>query len=396
MRTLCIPWLIGIALVSVLGRPSPGIPPEAAPPLEAPLEAPRDEVVPLATLPEIRVGANVERLAIQTDRPLHEVFLPPNQVREPIHIDKVPPKPILERPGIDAPNPRAQWIEGYWDWDAGHQDFVWVTGTWRDPPAGQFWVNGYWKRDAQGWSRIPGFWSQRQDTRTDWRTLGPPADHPEEVIAPAPGPDYFFIPGEHVPTGDGLAWRPGFWTKSQPGWEWLPARWIRLPDGWTFKEGRWERLGANVRRDAARPAFESMNAKPATAPQPIPDASPTGPPGRLESLPDDRQARNPGPARGANNAGGEEGTTIPPPSTGSSNGSRIPSPNPPAMGGGNLPLRPGMRIYVPGGPPGGYVVGPDGRLVAPANSAASKGRGGPNVPLGGLRQRVRGFLGGRR
>ena len=41
-------------------------------------------------------------------------------------------RPSTERPGIDPPSTSAEWIEGYWEWDAGRNDFVWVTGTWRD------------------------------------------------------------------------------------------------------------------------------------------------------------------------------------------------------------------------------------------------------------------------
>jgi hypothetical protein len=72
-----------------------------------------------------------------------------------------------------------------------------------------------------------------------WRTTGPPADHPAETPAAAPGPDYFFVAGHYVPAGDELRWRPGFWTRVQPGWEWIPARWVRRPTGWEFRAGQW-------------------------------------------------------------------------------------------------------------------------------------------------------------
>jgi hypothetical protein len=58
----------------------------------------------------------------------------------------------------------------------------------------------------------------------------------------APGPDFFYIPGEYVPAGGGVVWRQGFWTQSQPGWEWIPARWDRLAIGWGFREGFWNRV----------------------------------------------------------------------------------------------------------------------------------------------------------
>ncbi len=92
------------------------------------------------------------QLAQQTVRPLsegplHEAFLSPRKDRNPVHAPKAPPTPSSERPAVDPPSANAQWIEGYWEWDAGRKDYVWVTGTWRLPPPGRFWVNGYWRRD---------------------------------------------------------------------------------------------------------------------------------------------------------------------------------------------------------------------------------------------------------
>src|SRR5262249_4810785 len=113
-----------------------------------------------------------------TEGPLHEAFLSPAHDGDPARVSKAPPAPIVQRPGIDAPDPRAQWIEGYWEWDENRKDFVWVTGTWRVPPPGRFWVNGYWKRDENGWYRVSGFWSDRKTDRIDFRKNGPPAEHP--------------------------------------------------------------------------------------------------------------------------------------------------------------------------------------------------------------------------
>ena len=99
--------------------------------------------------------------------------------RKPVLVQKTPPAPITERPAVDPPSANAQWIEGYWEWDAGRKDFVWVTGTWRVAPPGRFWVNGYWKRDQQGWYRVPGFWTRSQDR---------PARLPQERSSPgSPG-----------------------------------------------------------------------------------------------------------------------------------------------------------------------------------------------------------------
>ena len=139
-----------------------------------------------------------------TEGPLHEAFLSPAKDRAPTTIEKGPPAPLTERPGVDPPSANALWIEGYWDWDAGRKDFVWVTGTWRVPPPGRFWVNGYWKRSDQGWYRVPGFWSDRKTDRIDFRKNGPPADHPADEPGESPGDAFFYVPGQYYPDADGV------------------------------------------------------------------------------------------------------------------------------------------------------------------------------------------------
>ena len=78
-------------------------------------------------------------------------------------MEKAPPAADHRAARGRPAEPARQWIEGYWEWDAGRNDFVWVTGTWRVPPPGRFWVNGYWKRDDQGWYRVPGLLERPQD-----------------------------------------------------------------------------------------------------------------------------------------------------------------------------------------------------------------------------------------
>ena len=156
-------------------------------------------------------------------------------------MEKAPPAPVDEKPAVDPPSDKAQWIEGYWEWDAGRNDYLWVTGTWRVAPPGRFWVNGYWKRDDRGWFRVPGFWSDRKTDRLDYRKDGPPQERPDDEPGESPGDDCFYIPGQYYPDGDGVVWKKGFWAKVQTGWSWVPAQWIRQPDGWVFQDGYWDR-----------------------------------------------------------------------------------------------------------------------------------------------------------
>src|SRR5512135_2103837 len=150
--------------------------PEGPPALESPVAgtAPRPDAP--------RVGA----AAPETGGTLHEAFQAPGSRTRQVRAPKSPPPLIADRPTADQPDPRAQWVAGYWTWDPARGDFVWVAGAWRVPPRGAIWVGGRWRRDADGWYRVPGFWSRRQDgavtlgstvadpSRPGWRTTGPP------------------------------------------------------------------------------------------------------------------------------------------------------------------------------------------------------------------------------
>ena len=186
--------------------------------------------------------------------PLHEAFLSPAKDRDPVYVDKAPPNPINERPGVDPPSDKAVWIPGYWEWNPVQKDYVWTTGTWRNPPPGRFWVNGYWKRDEKGWYRVVGFWSDRQTDRIDWRKNGPPAQNPADDPGASPGNDYFYVPGCYSPDGDGVTWKKGYWAKApaQAG-RGSPPSGVRQPEGWTFQEGYWDRVLRGSRHSSSPP-----------------------------------------------------------------------------------------------------------------------------------------------
>ncbi|MBX6313131.1 MAG: YXWGXW repeat-containing protein [Isosphaeraceae bacterium] len=177
--------------------------------------------------------------ASERSGPQHEALLDTPRERGSERIAKAPPAPIVEQPGAERPG-AAQWIEGYWDWDAARQEYVWVTGIWRLPPPGRHWIKGAWTRDEKGWYRVPGFWSDRPSDQISYRKQGPPAERPAEEPGPAPGPDRFYVPGQFYPEGDGIVWKKGFWAKAQPGWVWVAPHWIRREEGWVFQEGYWD------------------------------------------------------------------------------------------------------------------------------------------------------------
>src|ERR1700730_14257261 len=79
-------------------------------------------------LPPALTGASIDDthpVRPLVEGPLHEGFLSPAKDGDPELVDKPPPPPITERPGVDRPSPDAQWIEVYWEWDAPRKDFTW-------------------------------------------------------------------------------------------------------------------------------------------------------------------------------------------------------------------------------------------------------------------------------
>jgi hypothetical protein len=99
-----------------------------------------------------------------------------------------------------------------------------------------------------------------RDEKRPWRMTGPPAEHPAETATQAPGPDYFFVPGHYAPDGETLAWKAGFWSRSQPGWDWVPARWIRRAGGWEFRDGHWVAdPNGSAARIAAKPGPRELD-----------------------------------------------------------------------------------------------------------------------------------------
>lgn len=265
--------------------------PEAGPPaLEGPVIG--EQTAP--DLPEAQTQADDPELSA----PLHDALrlsnAPVDQVKE--RAPKSPPPPVAERPSTDRPDPQARWFGGYWSWDSTRDDFVWVSGAWRVPPADSIWVEGRWRRDAEGWYRVPGVWSKRRENpprnapvaatadaeSEGWRVNGPPADRPAESPGPAPGPNYFYIPGQYVPDGERTNWKSGYWAQVQPGWDWVPARWVRQADGWKFREGYWTRDTGPGQSDLRRHSV----ARPSDLPAAIVESEPSStPPAVSDDLP---------------------------------------------------------------------------------------------------------------
>src|SRR5437588_12714238 len=90
----------------------------------------------------------------QASGPIHEAFAQPldiNPQAGPV-VPKQPPPPIPEVPPDQRPEgANVQWIGGYWAWDADRNDFLWVSGVYRDIPPDRQYVPGSWTNTADGW-----------------------------------------------------------------------------------------------------------------------------------------------------------------------------------------------------------------------------------------------------
>src|SRR5262245_39638659 len=72
-----------------------------------------------------------EGVEVQARGPVHEAFATPSdpQPAAPPVVPKEPPAAIEEVPPEQKPEgDNVQWVPGYWAWDAGTEEYVWVSG----------------------------------------------------------------------------------------------------------------------------------------------------------------------------------------------------------------------------------------------------------------------------
>ena len=103
--------------------------------------------------------AQNQDVQVLTRGPVHEAFALPvvNDPKPGLTVAKQPPAPVEEAPPDQKPaGQNVQWISGYWSWDASRDDFLWVSGVWREPPPGRQWVPGYWHQVEGGYQWVAG------------------------------------------------------------------------------------------------------------------------------------------------------------------------------------------------------------------------------------------------
>jgi hypothetical protein len=181
-------------------------------------------------------------LEVQGRGPLHEAFAQPwaPNPQPALPAPRQPPEPIPEEPPAERPEgDNVQWIPGYWAWDPERNDFIWVSGVWRQTPPGQTYVSGYWEQVEGGWRWVPGFWAPATAEQLEY--LPPPPDSLEQgPVAPPPAEDCIYSPGYWVFRQGNYLWHPGCWLRARPGWVWVPPRYVWTPAGCLFLPGYWD------------------------------------------------------------------------------------------------------------------------------------------------------------
>lgn len=202
------------------------------------------QVMPAAPAPAAApVAAEAEQgVEVLTRGPVHEAFAETVTFDpEPgVVVPKAPPAAIEESPPeqqLEGAN--VAWIPGYWGWDDERNDYLWVSGIWRDLPPGRQWVPGYWGKAEQGYQWTSGYWANAQAGEVEYLPE-PPASVEVGPNVAAPSPDNTWLPGCWVWQTNRYAWRPGYWAAVQPNWVWTPAHYVWAPRGYVFVDGYWD------------------------------------------------------------------------------------------------------------------------------------------------------------
>lgn len=181
-------------------------------------------------------------LQVLASGPIHEAFAEP-VVFDPqpgATIKMEPREPIEELPPDQKPaGTDVAWIPGYWGWDDDRDDFIWISGLWRELPPGREWVPGYWATASDGHQWVSGYWSSTESASLDY-LAEPPESLETGPATPSPSDNHIWVPGCWQWNEARYMWRPGYWIAAQPDWLWMPAHYVWTPGGYVFVDGFWD------------------------------------------------------------------------------------------------------------------------------------------------------------
>lgn len=174
--------------------------------------------------------------------PVHEAFaaVTGRDAQRGAVAPRQPPEPVEELPPeVQPEGNNVQWIPGYWAWDEEQEDFIWVSGVWRNVPPGRRWVPGNWTEVKDGFVWISGFWSDADNDVPP--PLPAPPDRPDEQPpGEPPDDDHFWLPGCWIYQNNVYVWRAGYWTRFWPNWIWVPSYYVWTPAGCLYVSGYWD------------------------------------------------------------------------------------------------------------------------------------------------------------
>jgi len=179
--------------------------------------------------------------------PLHEAFAEvvtgefgPNPV-----VARQPPEAIEEIPPQFKPDgDHVLWIDGYWWWDEEREDFIWISGVYRDAPIGQRWIAGYWHQEPTGFRWVNGFWYSEEAQELTYLPQ-PPSSLEVGPAMPMPSDAHYYLPGQWNFVQERYVWQPGFYTPIVDDLVWVPGCYVWTPGGHIFRPGYWDRPFVN-------------------------------------------------------------------------------------------------------------------------------------------------------
>ncbi len=175
--------------------------------------------------------------------PIHEAYAQPFEAKPVVGplLKKKPPEVLKEVPPEDKPEGKdVRWMDGYWQWDDERDDYIWISGFWRQIPPGKEWTPGRFEALNNEWRWIPGYWRDQELGQDEFVEEAPPAIPEIGPSVPAPNPQMIWASGYWVRQGPRWGWRPGVWINYRPGWVWNPGRWAVTAFGFTFVRGYWD------------------------------------------------------------------------------------------------------------------------------------------------------------
>ncbi len=188
--------------------------------------------------------AGAENVQVLTRGPVHEAFAESiNYEPQPgLIISTRVPDPIEELPPDQRPDgDNVTWISGYWAWDEDQNDFIWISGVWRNLPPGRQWVPGYWNGiEDEKYQWTAGYWADATTEEVSYVSTAPPRSVDAGPNVEAPSSDHSWIPGNWSWVDTRYAWRPGYWVPLRTDWTWVPSRYCWTRRGYVYVDGYWD------------------------------------------------------------------------------------------------------------------------------------------------------------